>query len=164
MPAATLQVGTEAGSQRDRSTCLWIRSQAYYDLTGRAPVPPRYAFGSSADTELIHAMHSMCLQSLKVFEKVSKASLFHHCSLEHDASQMSQNYTKLTCCKTDPQDSTSRTLFRRSVLLSCLFFFGSLLPQCDASGFIASRLRDVSSEFFSSVAAAAQFSQTWVTV
>ena len=70
--------------------------------------------------------------------------------------------TKLTCCKTDPQDSTSRTLFRRSVV-SCLFFSGHSFHRVNASGFIASRLRDVSSEFFSS-AAAVQFSQTWVTV
>lgn len=164
MPAASLQVGTEAGSQRGSTDpAVWTR----------------LAFGSAELWGILRFDRQSASPSSLRLWKLGRYRI-DSCYLHVPAisrsfwkgkqglpfvSPQSRTWcvTKLTCCKTDPQDSTSRTLFRRSVL-SCLFFSGHSFHRVNASGFIASRLWDVSSEFFSSVAAAVQFSQTWVTV
>lgn len=92
------------GSSRLNTTCLWIRWAARHTTIWQAERQSLLATPLEARQIQNWFMLPPCACNLPKFLK------------------------KLTCCKTHPQDSTSQTLFRRSVL-SCLFLFGSLLPQ-----------------------------------
>lgn len=129
MPAASLQVGTEAGSQRGSTDpAVWTRL-----AFGSAELPGILRFdrqSASPSSLRLWKLGRYRIDSCYLHVPAISRSFWKGKQGLPFVSPQSRTWrvTKLTCCKTHPQDSTSQTLFRRSVL-SCLFLFGSRLPQ-----------------------------------